>query len=499
MADGRDARAEVERMAALYGRQDARVEQLRVPPQSVESEQAVLGGLMLAPDAYDRISDELSEADFYRRDHQLIYRAIRELAEKGKPRDAVTLAEWFESQGLGEQVAGGAYLVELASTTPSAANIRAYAEIVRDKATLRRLIEFGTGVVNDGFEPDGREVAEILAEANNRLVELQPQQRGGLRAVAESLPGWYGRYAERFDRKAAITGLATPWSELNRVTHGLQPATLYLIAGRPSMGKSVMGLNLAQAIAMRGKTVALFSLEMSEDECHNRNIAALAEIPLDWVSAPDAEHDYHGRLSDAYRQMRDAPLFIDDTPALTQRQFVARARRMHRKRPLDLLVIDHIHDFSIDARLARSEYGAIAQAAKNLGKEWNIPVVALAQLNRSVTGRTDKRPTLADLRESGELEQKGDVIILLHREDYYDTPEERTHLQGVVEAHIAKGRSIKAGARINLLNRFDQARLDDWEGPLPPEPKKTNGKKGSSVGFDFDEMDGRTAAAGGDR
>lgn len=471
---------------------DSRLEQLRVPPQSVESEQAVLGGMMLVPDGFDRIADKLTEQDFYRRDHQLIFRAIKALAERNRPYDSVTLAEWLVSKGHGEQINGGAYLVELASTTPSAANMGAYAEIVRDKAVLRQLIELGTGLVNDGFQPDGRDAGEILADANAKLVELQPQQRGGLRSVSESMPQWWEGYAERFAFKGGLTGLPTPWAEFNRLTHGLQPATLYLIAARPGMGKSVMGGNLAQFCALRGKCTALFSVEMSERECHDRNIAALANVPHDWVIAPDCRDDYEQAVSDAFRTMRSAPLFIDDTPSITVRQFVARARRMHKRTPIDLLVIDHIHDFSVDVKLARFEYGAIVQAAKSLGKEWNIPVVALAQLNRNVSGRADRRPTLADLRESGELEQKADVVLLLHREDYYDTDEEKTHLQGVVEAHIAKGRNIRGGARFHLKNRFDQMRLDDWEGPLPkPKPKKQKG----DVGFAYD---GKEAAAGAD-
>lgn len=453
-------------------RADTRVEQLRVPPQSVPAEQSVLGGLMLRPEAWPLVSDLLTDVDFYRRDHQLIYRAIRELAEKGRPYDAVTLGEWFESAGQAEQVAGGAYLVELVTTTPSAANITAYAEIVGDKARLRRMIELGTDLVNDGFQPDGRSVAEILTGAQQRMAELQPAQRGGLQHVSESLPGWFDRFTCRYDNNRALTGLPTPWSEFNRVTHGLQPATLYLLAARPSMGKSVAGLNLALFTALRGKTTGVFSLEMSRDSCHNRNVASLARIPHDWVLAPTHEADegdlYTPRMVEALAQIKAAPLYLDDTPSLSVRQFEARARRMHQRHKLEVLVVDHLHDFAIDPKLARHEYGAIAQVCKNLAKEWHIPVVALGQLNRNVTGRADRRPTLADLRESGELEQKGDVIVFLHREDYYD---DSTHLRGVLEMHFAKGRDIRAGERITLLHRFDEMRIEDWDGPLPIAPK----------------------------
>ncbi|MGH8032714.1 MAG: replicative DNA helicase [Luteimonas sp.] len=465
----------IEQLAALYGRprsSHSDAAQLRVPPQSVEAEQAVLGGLMLAPDAYGRIADQLGDQDFYRRDHQLIYRAIRELAEKNRPYDAVTLGEWFESQGLAEQVAGGAYLIELASTTPSAANIAAYAEIVADKSRLRRMIEIGTIMVTDGFVPEGRDTDEIIAAAQSRFVELEPRQRGGLVRAGESLGEWYADLSRRYESGDRMTGMVTPWRELNEATHGLQPGELTLVAARPSMGKSIFGLNLALFAALRAKRVAVFSLEMSRTQCNRRNIASLGQIPHDWLLAPHNDGDYWARVNEALKQIKSAPLFVDDTPSLTVRQLEARARRMHRQQPIDLIVIDHIHDFKIDAKLARFEYGAIAQSIKTLAKEWNVPAVALAQLNRNVTGRSDKRPTLADLRESGELEQKGDLILFLHREDYYDSPEHTTHLQGVVECHIAKGRDIESGRRINLRNAYAQMRLQDWEGPLPraPEP-----------------------------
>ncbi len=490
-----DARAEIDRMAALYAVPDDQPA-VRVPPHSVPAEQAVLGGLMLAPEAWPLVSDVLTDADFYRRDHQQIFRAIREAADAGKPFDAVTIGEWFEARGLLEQVGEGAYLIELASTTPSAANVKAYAEIVADAATRRKLIEFGTGLVDAGFERDGRAVPEILSEAAQRFGELQPAQKGGLLLAADSLRGWFAEFQERAERGERITGLPTQWQALNDATHGLQPSTLYLFAARPSMGKSVLGLNLATFNALRGKTVGLFSLEMSQRDCHTRNVAALGDVPHDWLAAPDMAHEgadsYTARMTPAIRDLQRAQLFIDDTAGITVRQFEARARRLHYRHPLDLLIVDHIHDFKINAKEARFEYGAIVQAGKTLAKEWGIPVVMLAQLNRNVAGRTERRPTLTDLRESGELEQKADVIVFLHREDYYDTPEKQTHLQGVVEMHIAKGRNVRAGARLNFRNRFDVMRIDDWDGPLPVAPKAEPQPRG------FFNGGGRKKAAAGD-
>jgi replicative DNA helicase len=475
---------------------DGSVPTMRQPPQAISYEQTVLGGLMLDPAAWPRVSDILVEGDFYRHDHQLIFRAIKALAERNRPHDAMCLVDFFEARGLNHEFQGGAYIVELQSTTGSAANIVEYAEQVADRARLRQAIDVGTQLLNDCFQTDGREAAEIFTEATQRLSELQPAQRGGLRRASETLAGWYDRFSDRYGRGNKLTGLATPWGEFNTTTHGLQPATVYLLAARPSMGKSVAALNLAMFTALRGTTTGLFSLEMGDDDCHARNIAALGEVPHDWIIAPTAAEDdgFTERVNDARVKLAASPLYIDDTPSLNVRQFEARARSMHQRNPLGLLVVDHIHDFTIDPKLARFEYGAIVQCGKRLAKEWHIPVVFLAQLNRNVAGRNDKRPTLADLRESGELEQKADVIVFLHREDYYDTPDEQTHLQGVVEMHFAKGRNIRAGGRINLRNRFDQMRLEDWTGPLPkPAPKR---QKGTEVGFEFD---GRERAAGDDR
>lgn len=445
------------------------------PPHSIDAEQSVLGGLMLAPEAWPLVSDLLCEEAFYRRDHQMIFRAIRELSDRDRPVDAVTLGEWFESQGRLELVGDGAYLIELASTTPSAANIGGYAEIVIEHYGRRRMIQAGADMIAAAQGRDGREFGEILADVSQQVADLQPAQRGGLRLAAESLGDWYRRWSGKYWAEGALPGLATPWADFNKITRGLQPATVYLLAARPSMGKSVAGLNLAMHAALNGTTVGFFSLEMSMDDCHNRNVAALGGIPHDYVCDPDLRVEdselYNNRLTPALKALKAAKLYIDDTASLNVRQFEARARRMNQRTPLQLLVVDHIHDFDVDPRMARFEYGRILQKGKDMAKEWNIPFVALAQLNRQVTGRTEKRPTLADLRESGELEQKADVVVLLHREDYYDTPDQKTHLQGVVEMHFAKGRNIKSGARINLRNRFDQMRLDEWDGPLPQPPQ----------------------------
>ena len=279
---GMSARQGLRADQAFQSRADHRIEQLRVPPQSVEAEQAVLGGLMLAPDAYDRIADQLVDSDFYRRDHQLIFRAIRELAEKNRPYDAVTLGEWFESQGLGEQVAGGAYLVELASTTPSAANIAAYAEIVRDKAVLRQLIEVGTGIVNDGFQPDGRDSNEILSSAEQQvfaIAEAGARGRSDFVPVTKALIEAFDVLQTRHASGGAITGLPTGYTEFDEMTAGLQPTDLIILAARPAMGKTTLALNMAEYSAIKTKkAVAVFSMEMSSSQLALRLISSNGRV-----------------------------------------------------------------------------------------------------------------------------------------------------------------------------------------------------------------------------
>jgi len=452
-------------MSAVMHDDRDNVSTLRVPPQAVEAEQNVLGGLMLAPEALWRVMNILSGEDFYRADHRLIWQAITELADRRQPFDAVTLGDWFESQGLAEQVQGGAYLIQLASSTWSAANIAAYAEIVRDKATLRRLIEVGTGIVNDGFQPEGRDTADLLADAQHALIAMQPKQRGGLQPAKDSLRDWFDDLQRRYEAGDVVTGLPTPWCEFNKATHGLQKGELILIPARPSMGKSIAGMNIGLFTAMRGHHTAVFSLEMGKRQIHRRNVSSLSNVPHDWLLAPvDGQDEYWSRVQNAISDLKRASLSVDDTSDLTIAQLVARARMLHMKHPIELLVVDHIHDFKINAKEARFEYGKIAQGLKTLAKEFDCPVVALAQLNRNLGTRADKRPNMTDLRESGELEQKADLIAFLHREDYYD---QNTHLKGVVEVIIAKGRDIEAGKTVYLRNDYAHMALRDWEGAIP--------------------------------
>ena len=430
-------------------RDDRRIEQLRVPPQSVEAEQAVLGGIMLAPDAYDVVADLVDESDFYRRDHQLIYRAIKELAEKNQPYDAVTMGEWFESQGLAEQVAGGAYLIELASTTPSAANIKAYAAIVRDKAILRQMIDVGTGVVNDGFNPEGRDTMELLSAAEQQILaigEAGNRGRKNYELMSPVLQKVFDVVQERYANQGQLSGVATGYAEFDKMTRGLQPTDLIILAARPSMGKTTLALNWAEHAAVRlKKPVAIFSMEMSAEQVGFKLLASQGRIDATRLASGELEDEDWGRLTQAVRVLRDAKLLIDDEGSLSPEVLRARARRMKREHDIGLIVIDYQQWMKLPGSTENraTEISEISRQLKALAKELKVPVVALSQLNRSLETRTDKRPVMADLRESGAIEQDADVIVFIYRDEYYNKDSQD---KGLAEVIISKHRTGPTGS-----------------------------------------------------
>ena len=430
---------------------DARIEQLRVPPHSIEAEQAVLGGLMLAPEAYDRINDKLTANDFYRRDHQLIYRAIAELAEKNRPFDAVTLGEWFESQGHMDLVAGGAYLVELASTTPSAANIAAYAEIVRDKAVMRQLIEVGTEIVNDAFQPEGKESDEMLAIAEQKVFAIAEQGARGRTdfvAMNDALKDAFEVLRVRSESGGTVTGLPTGYTEFDMMTAGLQPTDLVILAARPAMGKTTFALNIAEYAAIKSKkAVAVFSMEMSAGQLAMRLISSVGRINATRLRTGQLEDEDWSRVTSAIRILKDqAKVFIDDTPGLSPDVLRSKARRLKREHDLGLIVIDYLQLMSVPGNNENraTEISEISRSLKGLAKELNVPVIALSQLNRSLETRTDKRPVMADLRESGAIEQDADMIVFIYRDDYYNR--ENSPDKGLAEVIIGKQRNGPTGS-----------------------------------------------------
>jgi replicative DNA helicase len=433
-----------------FDRDESRIDQLRVPPHSIEAEQAVLGGLMLAPESYDRINDQLTETDFYRRDHQMIYRAIRELSERDRPFDAVTLGEWFESQGRMELVGDGAYLIELASTTPSAANIAAYAEIVRDKAVLRQLIQVGTDIVNDGFQPEGRESAELLAKAEQEvfaIAEAGARGKQDFTPVRKALIEAFDVLQTRHASGGGITGLPTGYTEFDEMTAGLQPTDLLILAARPSMGKTTLALNMAEYAALKSKkAVAIFSMEMSASQLALRMISSVGRVNATRLRTGALEDEDWSRVSSAIQLMRDVKVFIDDTPALSPDVLRAKARRLKREHDLGLIVIDYLQLMAVpgNSENRATEISEISRSLKGLAKELNVPVIALSQLNRSLETRTDKRPVMADLRESGAIEQDADVIVFIYRDEYYN--KENSPDKGLAEIIIGKQRNGPTGS-----------------------------------------------------
>ena len=436
--------------ASFQTRNDNRIEQLRVPPQSVEAEQAVLGGLMLDPTAFDKVADQLNEDDFYRRDHQSIYRAIRELVEKSKPCDAVTVGEWFESQGLAELVAGGAYLVELAASTPSAANIKAYAEIVRDKAVQRKLIDVGTGIVNDGFQPEGRDSTELLAKAEQEVFAIAESHSRGKQdftPVRKALIDAFEILQVRASTGGGITGLPTGYEDFDRMTAGLQPTDLIILAARPAMGKTTFALNIAEYAALKSKkAVAVFSMEMSAEQLAMRLISSLGRVNAKRLKTGDLEDEDWSRVTGAITQLNGIKIFIDDTPGLAPEVLRAKARRLKRENDLGLIVIDYLQLMQVPGNNENraTEISEISRSLKALAKELNVPVIALSQLNRSLESRTDKRPMMADLRESGAIEQDADMIVFIYRDEYYN--KESSPDKGLAEIIIGKHRNGEVGS-----------------------------------------------------
>jgi len=394
------------------------VEALRLPPQSVQAEQAVLGGLMLDPNAFGKIEGTLTDADFYRRDHQLIFRAIRELAEKSRPYDAVTIGEWFESHGMAEQVAGGAYLVELASGTPSAANIAAYADIVRDKSVLRQLIEVGTGIVNDGFQPDGQDAATIVAGAQTAIAGIASGKRQALKSVNDGLTEMVNAMQERMESGDMI-GTSFGLPALDEKTGGKQPGDLIIIAARPSMGKTTLAL---QGGLAAGRPL-IFSFETKADRLLARMTAHVGRFPLRWILFPADAPDYaFSRITEAAREVKQRlSASIYDGQRLNAQQIRSAALREHERAPIREIIIDHFGHLRREGKgRADQEQGEDMKDLKALARELNVPVIVLMQLNRGVESRSDKRPILSDLRECGAAEEDADVVAMIYRDAYYN-------------------------------------------------------------------------------
>lgn len=463
----------------------SRVEHLRQPPHSEDSEQAVLGGLMLDERALTKICDWIKEEDFYRRDHRLIFRAISELSTAGKPCDAVTMGEWFEAQGVADMIGGANYVIQLANSTPSAANITAYAEIVREKARLRDLITIGTDMVSKAFAPYGSDTSSIASGASLRLGDLIGDPRGGgLETVGGAVRSWMARMHERYERGPHLSGLATPFGQMNDMTQGLQPGDTIVIAARPGMGKTVLLENIARFNALAGNATAIFSLEMSKEALIQRGVSAMSGVPHERLRrAWEINEEQWPLISEATSRLVRAPYSIDAQPGLTPQQIVARAKRLHLRKKLTLVGIDHLGRVRLPNKANKAdEVGDALKYIQGAAKECGWVLVILNQLNRGLLARTDTRPNMGDLRASGAIEEDADQIYFMHRQEYF---EPATHLKGVVELIPAKGRDFQNNKTIHLQNHYENMMLSDWVGDLPAAPaaapKRSRGLKANGV------------------
>ncbi len=435
------------------------VNDLRIPPHSIQAEQSLLGGLMLDNQTWDTVADKVAAGDFYRREHRLIYSAVRRLAEADQPFDVVTLAETLERTGGLADAGGLPYLGTLVKDTPSAANVNAYAKIVRENSVLRQLISVGTDISDIAFNPGGRESAELLDEAERRVFEIAEQEtRGG--GGFQPLKTLLGRAVERievlFQRNEPITGLPSGFTDFDKMTSGMQPSDLIIVAGRPSMGKTTFAMNLAENVGLEvRRPVAIFSMEMPGDALAMRMMSSLGRIDQHRVRTGRLEDDEWPRLTSAVNMLAEAPMFIDDTPALSPTELRARARRLKREHgDLALIVIDYLQLMQAPTvgENRATEISAISRSLKALAKELSVPVIALSQLNRSLEQRPNKRPVMSDLRESGAIEQDADLIVFIYRDEVYH---EDTKDKGIAEIIIGKQRNGPIGTlRLTFLGKY---------------------------------------------
>lgn len=425
-------------MSALT--QDRRIEQLRMPPQSVQAEQDVLGGLMMSSANLERLP--LAADDFYRRDHQLIYRAICALDEANKPYDAVTVGEWFESQGLAEQVSGGAYLIELASTTASTANISAYAAIVKDKAVLRRVIEVGTGIVNDGFEPEGKDSAELLDLAIGSLMALQRQQHRHEFSLKEALKMAVHDMQEAFASGGALRGIPTGFSQIDRRLGGMHGGDLIFIGARPKMGKTALLVNMVHTAAKANIPVGVISGEQSALQLAQRFLALETSIAGERMRNGQIHDEEWPKLTEAMRRLLDKNVHIFDAGGPSIDTIRRMARKWKKEHGIRALYVDYLQRVKARAKDRVEEVGEVARGLKDIGRDLDIPVISLAQVKREVETRTDKRPTAADIANSDEATREADQIFMLYRDDVYN---DETPDRGVAELNLEANRHGPTG------------------------------------------------------
>jgi replicative DNA helicase len=439
-------------------------QRIKVPPNSIEAEQSLIGGLMLDAQAWDKIADVVTANDLYRKDHRLIFAAIANLIEAGSPCDVVTVSEFLDKRGELGEAGGLEYLATLANETPGASNARAYAKILRDRSIERSLINVGNEIAGSAFAADGRTASELVDEAERLVFEIAEQGargRAGFKSLKQILPDAVDRIDVLHQSDGDITGISSGYNEFDKLTAGLQGGDLIIVAGRPSMGKTTLAVNIAENAAIGAKVpTAIFSMEMPSQQLAFRMISSLGRVDQSHLRTGRFPDEDWSRINTAVQLMSDAPMFIDDTPGLSPTEIRARARRLQREHGLGLIVVDYLQLMQVPGNKENRapEISEISRSLKGLAKELDLPIIALSQLNRSVEQRTDKRPVMSDLRESGAIEQDADMIVFIYREEVYnpDTPR-----KGIADISIAKQRNGPIGDfPLTFVGRY--TKFENW-------------------------------------
>ncbi|MGV6853165.1 MAG: replicative DNA helicase, partial [bacterium] len=433
-------------------------------PHAIDAERAVLGGLMIDPAAWDKIADQVVSEDFYRKDHRHVFEAIADLNERDQPSDALTVIEWFQSHDELDSIGGLAFVTGLSNEVSSAANIKAYAGIIKEKSALRQLIDVGTTITDSAFEPKGREAKELIEQAEMgvfRIAEQSSRGKGGFRSVKKALAGAVERLHELYETDETITGITSGFTDFDKMTAGLQKGDLIIVAGRPSMGKTTLAMNMAETAAIKAKVgVAVFSMEMGDEQLAVRLISSLGRINQGNLRTGNLHDDEWPRVTSAVSMLSETEIYIDETPALSPSDLRSRARRLARETNLGLIVVDYLQLMQLPGSTENraQEISEISRSLKALARELDVPVIALSQLNRSVEQRPNKRPMMSDLRESGSIEQDADLIVFIYRDEVYN---KETQYKGLAEIIIGKQRNGETGT-VKLTFQGQFTRFDNY-------------------------------------
>jgi replicative DNA helicase len=443
------------------------ISNLKVPPHAIDAEKAVIGGLLLVASAWDKVAGKLAEDDFYLKNHRQIFKAIAHLHENQQACDVVTVSDWLEAHGLTEQSGGLDYLAELAANTPGASNVEAYAGIVREKSVLRQLIQIGNELAEKAFNPETQTADELIEEAEKLVFQIREQtlkSQSGFHDIKEVLKEAIENIEELSENDNEITGLPYGWVDLDKKTSGLHRSDLVIVAGRPAMGKTSFAMNIAERAAVKGASVAIFSMEMAAHQLVMRMFSSLSQIEQGHLKTGKLTDTDWPKLGQSSALLSQSKLFIDDQPALSPNEMLSRCRRLKNREGLDLIVIDYLQLMQVKGKTENraNEISEISRNLKAMAKELDVPVIALSQLNRSLEQRPNKRPVMSDLRESGAIEQDADLIIFIYRDEVYN-PDSQD--KGKAEIILGKHRNGSIGT-VNLTFRGQYTRFDNYENDI---------------------------------